>query len=60
MKMEFIKKLERAHWMSEEEKKIVVRRAKEIKIRVGEHENYFDDKILDDLNVDMVNTMFLL
>ncbi|KAF2884563.1 hypothetical protein ILUMI_21602 [Ignelater luminosus] len=54
MKIGFIKKLEKAHWMNEKEKDAVVKRAKEIKIRIGEHENYFDDTILNDLNVDMV------
>lgn len=59
IKNELIEELRSVNWLSKEDKDKILERASSINFVVGQPGDYFDDKILNNLAVDLVNINYM-
>ncbi|KAF2892926.1 hypothetical protein ILUMI_13240 [Ignelater luminosus] len=55
-KSEFLNLLDRTIWMEDKDKQVIRKNAEALTLNYGLPEDYFSDKIFDDMDVDMVET----
>lgn len=58
VKSEFLDLFQKNKWMDEKDKRIINETVKNVNLILGLPGDYFDDKLLDDMDVDLVNNYF--